>query len=441
MNYIEIVNLIFSIILTVVGLFYAHFIIFAIVGLFAKKKFPKAKTQRKYGIVVSARNEEAVIGNLIKSIQNTDYPQDKLQIFIVAHNCTDNTAQVCRELGATVYEYNNENEKTKGYALKYLFERINEDYGTTNFDGFYVFDADNIVRKNYFDKMNDAFESCNGENTITSFRNSKNFGYNLISGLYGVYFMNGCRLEMRGRSVVNCSTRVSGTGYLISSKYLKDGWPYVTLTEDWELTADQIIDNNKVVYCDEAEFYDEQPTNFKVMWRQRVRWSRGHLLVCITRLKDLIKSLFSRKKEHKYKVSLYDNIANILPFCLIFLGIGIVQFILLLFAPLAGLNFWSVMLGWLKTMVISAGVAYLTCLLNAVIIFIAERKRIKGVKWYKKVVLCLLWPLFLGIQMPIDIVALFAKNLAWKTIPHHDTTTFEAIHNEEEINKEENSEQ
>ena len=124
MNYVDIVNLVFSIILTVVGLFYAHFIIFAIVGLFAKKKFPKAKTQHKYGVVVSARNEEAVIGNLIKSIQNTDYPQDKLQIFIVAHNCTDNTAKVCRELGATVYEYNNENEKTKGYALKYLFERI-----------------------------------------------------------------------------------------------------------------------------------------------------------------------------------------------------------------------------------------------------------------------------------------------------------------------------
>ena len=431
MNYADIVNLVFTIITTLLGLFFMHYIIFAIVGLFAKRTFPKAKEQKKYGIVVSARNEAKVIGNLIKSIQKTDYPQDKLHIFIVAHNCTDNTAQVCRDLGATVYEYNNENEKTKGYALKYLFNKIEEDFKMENYDGFYVFDADNIVSPNYFDKMNDAFVANKGEAVITSYRHSKNFGYNMMSGLYGLYFLNGCRLEMRGRTAVDCSTRVSGTGYLMGTKVLKDGWQYVTLTEDWELTADQIIENHKVIYCDEAEFYDEQPTTFKVMWRQRVRWSRGHLLVCVTRLKDLLKSLFGKKKEHKYKVSLYDNIANILPFGLIFLGLGILQFIALLFAPLFGLSFWIVMWKWLQGILFVLASTYITTLIGAIAVFIAERKRIKGVKWYKKIGICLLWPLFLMIQFPIDVVALFSKNLAWKTIPHHDTTSIEDVHQTE----------
>ena len=427
MNYADIVNLVFSIITTMLGLFYIHYFVFAFVGLFTKKTFPKAEEQKKYGIVVSARNEASVIGNLIKSIQKTDYPQDKLHIFIVAHNCTDNTAQVCRELGATVYEYSNENEKTKGYALKYLFNRIEEDYKIENFDGFYVFDADNIVSNNYFNKMNDAFVANKCEAVITSYRHSKNFGYNMMSGLYGLYFLNGCRFEMRGRTATNCSTRVSGTGYLMSSNVVKNGWNYVTLTEDWELTADQIIENHKVVYCDEAEFYDEQPTSFKVMWRQRVRWSRGHLLVCVTRLKDLLKSLFGKKKEHKYKVSLYDNIANILPFGLIFFVLGILQFIILLFAPLFGLSFWLVMWNWAKGMLFTFASVYLTCFIGAIVIFIAERKRVKGVKWYKKLGISLLWPLFLIIQMPIDAVALFSKNLAWKTIPHHDTTAIEDV--------------
>ena len=428
MNYVEIVSLVFSIIFGVAGLFYAHFIIFAIIGIFAKKKYPKAKVQHKYGLIIPARNEEKVVGNLIKSIQKSDYPQDKLHIFVIAHNCTDRTAEICRELGATVYEYNNPNECTMGYAFRYLFERIEEDYGRANYDGFFLFNADNIVSKNYFEKMNDAFDSCNGECVITSFRNSKNFGSNWISGLYGLYFMTGCDLEMRGRTILNVSTRVSGTGYVIHSNLVKDGWPYVTLTEDWEFTADQIIANNKIKYCDEAVFYDEQPTSFKVMWRQRVRWSRGHLLICVTRLKDLIKSLFSRKKKHPNKISIYDNIANILPFCLVLTTLGIVQFILLAIAPAFGFGFWDVMIPWLKGMAISAASAYLGCVANAILLFIIERKRIQGVKWYQKILLTLIWPVFLGIQFPIDVVALFNKNCGWKTIPHDDTTDFETLH-------------
>ncbi len=428
MNYVDIVNLVFQIIFTVCGLFYAHFIIFAIIGIFAKKKFPKTDKKLKYGLIIPARNEEKVVGNLIKSIQKCDYPQDKLQIFVIAHNCTDRTAEICRELGATVYEYNNPNECTMGYAFRYLFNRIKEDYGTDSYDGFFLFNADNIVSKNYFDKMNDAFVACNGESVITSFRNSKNFGQNTMSGLYGLYFMTGCRLEMRGRTVLNCSTRVSGTGYVINSKLVKDGWPYVTLTEDWEFTADQIIANNKIRYCDEAVFYDEQPTSFKVMWRQRIRWSRGHLLICVTRLKDLLKSLFSFGKKHKNKVSIYDNIANILPFCLLLTTLGIVQFAMLLFAPLAGLEFWPTMINWAKGFGITLAGGYLGSLLNAIIIFITERKRIQGVKWWQKILMSLAWPFFLGIQFFIDVVALFNKNCGWKTIPHDNTTTFEDLH-------------
>jgi cellulose synthase/poly-beta-1,6-N-acetylglucosamine synthase-like glycosyltransferase len=134
--------------------------------------------------------------------------------------------------------------------------------------------------------MNDAFEYYDHQYVVTSFRNSKNFGSNIMSGLYGMYFALGCVCEFRGRNVCGCSKRIEGCDYVISSKVVENGWPYVTLTEDWEFSADQILDSNKIRYCDEAIFYNEQPTTFKVMWRQRVRWSRGHLLVLYYRVKD-----------------------------------------------------------------------------------------------------------------------------------------------------------
>lgn len=432
MNYVSIIDIIFGVIYSLVALFTIHFAFFAIVGLFAKKKFPKAKVQHKYGIIIPARNEEAVVGNLIKSVYKNKYPQDKLHVFVIAHNCTDKTAQIARELGATVYEYNNPDERTMGYAFRYLFDQIRKDYGVQNYDGFFLFNADNILSADYFEKMNDAFDATGGQSVITSFRNSKNFGTNMISGMYGLYFMSGCRLESRGRTALGCSTRVQGCGYVVNSKIVENGWPYVTLTEDWEFTADQVINNTKIQFCDDAVFYDEQPTTFKIMWRQRVRWSRGHLLVLATRFKDLIKSFFSPKYSHRNKVSLYDIFINCTPICLVTFGIGLAQFICYMFAPLAGVAFNSALLHWLRIMGWSMLIFYISCFVNAVIIFIAERKRIKDVPWWKKILMCFIWPLFILIQFPIDIVALFQKNCGWKVIPHTDTTNFEKLNNMEE---------
>lgn len=427
MNYLQIIDLIFGTIMIIFGLMTLHFLVFSIIGIFAKKKFPKAKVQHKYGIIIPARNEEPVVGGLIQSVYKNNYPQDKLQVFVIAHNCTDKTAEVARNLGATVYEYNNPDERTMGYAFKYLFEQIEKDYGTQNYDGFFLFNADNILDANYFEKMNDAFDATEGKSVITSFRNSKNFSTNLISGMYGLYFMSGCLLESRGRTAVGCSTRVQGTGYVINSKLVKDGWPYVTLTEDWEFTADQVINNTKIEFCDDAIFYDEQPTTFKVMWRQRVRWSRGHLLVCVTRFKDLIKSIFSKKSNHKNKMSLYDIFINCMPVCLITFGIGLLQMITYMFAPLAGISISTALLHWLTLFGAGTLMFYVSCFIQALVVFIVENKRIKNIPWWKRIFMCFVWPLFILIQYPIDIVALFQKNVGWKVIPHNDTTTFEHL--------------
>jgi len=427
MNYLEIINLIFSILVGFTTLFYAHFVVFAIIGIFRKKHFPKAKEKLRYGVIIACRNEEKVIGNLIDSIHNTDYPSDKLQIFVIAHNCTDKTAEVCRLKGVNVFEYNNDKERTKGFALKYLFNQIKEQKLNANIDGYFIFDADNIVNKNYFDKMNDAFVACDKKSIVTSFRNSKNFGSSIISGMYGIYFFTSCRFAMCGRAVANCSGRITGTGFLFSAETIANGWEYVTLTEDLDFTADQIMNNHKITYCDDAEFFDEQPTSFKVMWRQRVRWAKGLLLVCITRLKSLIKSLFAKKDKIKYKFSIYDTIQNVMPFCLILAGLNVLQLIFTMLAPCFGISFDFAMIQWLKSFDLSALLSYVGLFIQGLFVLITEHKRIKNVSWWKKILFLFIWPIFILMQFIIDIVALFSRNITWKTIPHNDKTSFKDL--------------
>lgn len=432
MDYLRIVNNIFDILYGLTGLTVLHYIVFAIIGLFKKNIYTKAEKQLKYGLIIPARNEEAVVGNLIKSIQKNKYPQDKLQIFVIAHNCTDKTAEIARGLGTTVYEYSNPNECTMGYAFKYLFEQIEKDYGTQSYDGFILFNADNILAENYIEKMNDAFVAHDKKDVITSFRNSKNFGENVMSACYGLYFVYGCLFESRGRSVCGCSTRVQGTGYVINSRLVKDGWKYVTLTEDWEFTADQLIEENNIYFCDEAVFYDEQPTTFKVMWRQRVRWCRGRWLVCLARLKDLIKSLFkSKKKEgNKNKFSLYDMTVKVLPVCVITTLLFFARLIAVSLAPVFFPELYTlpqVLLHWLIRSLLFFGFSYICLVLASTIIYIVERKRIKNVSFMVKLLSTLIWPFFLLIATPAEFVAIFSKNLGWKEIPHKNTTTFEDL--------------
>ncbi len=437
MSYTNIIQLLSAVVFTGFGLLMAHFIFFAIVGVFCKKRYPKTDKINSYGIIIPARNEADVVAGLIESVQKNNYPQDKLHIFVIAHNCDDNTADIARSCGATVYEYNNENENTMGYAFKHLFECIERDYGTQSYDGFFLFNADNILDSNYFSYMNDAFEYYDKKYVITSYRNSKNFGTNLISGLYGMYFTVGCRFESRGRTVLGCSTRVQGTGYVINSGVVKNGWPYVTLTEDWEFTTDQILLDNRVRYCDDAVFYDEQPTTVKIMWRQRVRWSRGHLLVFYARAKDFIKGLFGRKTKHKGSV--YDIMMNVIPSTLIWLALYIIQILLLLTAPIfdktvtlreiffgTSPNLFHTS-GMIPYWIVASILSYILMALSTVIIFVIERKRIKGVKLINKILISLSWPLFLAIQIPIDVQAFFSKNLGWKPIPHSDKTTFDKV--------------
>ena len=257
--------------------------VYRCMGFFIKsKKFAPAPQNKKYGIVIAARNEELVIGNLVDSLYQQTYPKDKFQVFVVADNCDpdDHTAKIAREHGATVYERHCPEKARKGWALEYLFENIDKDYGIKSFDGYLFFDADNIVSRDYLERMNEAFAT--GVDGVIGYRNSKNFEQNWISAHYSIHFMTSSMTYHRPRGRLNLCTHIAGTGYLLSSEMLKNGWHYSGLTEDTQATMDFAVQGKRIEYCEAAEFYDEQPYQIKVMLRQRLRWAKGRM-VCFLR--------------------------------------------------------------------------------------------------------------------------------------------------------------
>ena len=92
-NIYNMIGTIFSILLAYKAFYFA-------IGFLFTRKFKPAKKNHKYAIVIAARNEENVIGNLLDSINKQDYPKELLTTFVVADNCTDNTAKIARNHGA-----------------------------------------------------------------------------------------------------------------------------------------------------------------------------------------------------------------------------------------------------------------------------------------------------------------------------------------------------
>ena len=165
---------------------YAYQLVFVLIRFFVKDKKHTAKKQHKFAVLISARNESSVIANLLESIHAQHYPKELLDIIVVADNCTDNTADIARQHGATVYERFNHNQVGKGYALDYAFSQIEKSVGIDHYEGYFVFDADNILDENFVAEMNNVFDE--GYNVLTSYRNSKNYDSNWISAGYALWF-------------------------------------------------------------------------------------------------------------------------------------------------------------------------------------------------------------------------------------------------------------
>lgn len=385
---------------------YAYQMFYIAVPFFKKEKvFTEARANR-FAVLISARNESAVIGNLLESINNQTYGKDLVDVFVVADNCTDNTAEIAREFGANVYERFNKINVGKGYALNFLLKHIAKDFAEKQYDAFFVFDADNVLDPNYIDEMNKTFSG--GYDILTSYRNSKNYGDNWVSAGYALWFLRESKYLNYPRMLLNTSCAISGTGFMFSKKIADklDGWKYYLLTEDIEFTVDHVINDYKIGFCKNAVLYDEQPNDFKQSVRQRMRWAKGYFQVMCNYGTKLIKGTF------KKSFSCYDMSMSIIPAVLFTLGTIVVNGSALIAGLLTGVSIMPIIDALVKAVI---GM-YLTMYVIGTITTVTEWKQIYT-STYKKILYTFTFPVFMMTYIPITVMALF-KKVEWKPIVH-----------------------
>ena len=373
----------------------------------AKKSKPLASPSKahRYAVLIAARNEENVISGLLDSLRAQTYDMSLVTVFVAADNCTDSTAAIARAHGAVVYERFNQLNVGKGYALDFLLQHIGANY-PVGFDGYFVFDADNILAPDYIERMNEMFS--NGHEIVTSYRNSKNFGGNWISAGYALWFLRESRYLNGARTRLGSSAAVGGTGFLFSQRILNEshGWRFYLLTEDIEFSVYHILRGEKIAICESAVLYDEQPTDFRQSCRQRLRWAKGYVQVFLRYGGQLLRG------AARGSWSCFDISMSILPAFILTSLCLLANITLTVLGLMQGAGVWFA----LRSLLECLGSILATLLVLGGITTATEWHRIHATT-AQKLVYTLTFPLFMLTYLPISLAALFMK-VEWKPIHH-----------------------
>lgn len=300
---------------------------------------------RRYALVVCAHNEEQVVGDIVNNLQQLDYPRELYDIYVIADNCSDNTARIVRDLGAIAMERHDKTKVGKGYGIEWFLDELwgLEDEGK-HYDAVAIFDADNLVTTNFLKQVNAKMDA--DHEVIQVYIDSKNPNDTWITRSYAFSYWATSRIYQLARENIGLSAQLGGTGMVFSASVLKEmGWEAKSLTEDLEFTVKYHLERNKsVAWLHTAKIYDEKPLKFKQSFAQRIRWMKGHFDCAFRYFKPLVKNIV--KGNGSRLASLDILIYLIQPTKIVLATSGFGFFFLSLFDPLPNyiqkyvLNVW-----------------------------------------------------------------------------------------------------
>lgn len=269
----------------IIVFFTLYYFIIGFFGLWRRKEDKILIPEKTFAIIVAAHNEEQVIGQLVENLHVLNYPKELYDIFVIADNCKDSTAQIARNSGAIVYERFNLEQRGKGYAMEWMFAKLF--CLKRKYDAVVVFDADNIVHPNFLLEMNNRL--CKGEKVIQGYLDAKNPNDTWTAGVFAISFWVANHLWHLAKYNIGLSSILGGTGMCIATDILKKfGWGATCLTEDLEFTMKVLLKGTRTTWAHDAIIYDEKPLTFMQSWYQRKRWAQGYFDVAARYIPKLL---------------------------------------------------------------------------------------------------------------------------------------------------------
>ena len=234
---------------------------------------PATKEDEKYNrfaILVPAHNEEMLISRLCQSLLEIQYQQEFYEIFIIADNCTDKTAELSASYAANVMVRKSADNFGKGFALDFAIRHI----PIETFDAILIIDADNIVDSLILAELNKSINQ--GEQAIQCCNGVGNRSDSSFTELLYVSRLIGNHLYHHAKYKLGLSSYLMGNGICFTRTLLKNrGWTAFTAGEDWEYYAQLASDGIKIGFAIGAKIFHQESRSLNQATSQRLRWASG----------------------------------------------------------------------------------------------------------------------------------------------------------------------
>lgn len=272
----------------------AYLLLLTFAAYFFRKKVGVTKSLLNFVIVIPAHNESGQIETTIKSVQNTEYPVENYSIYVIADNCTDNTASISESLGAKTFKREDLMDAGKGQALNWFFKEYKNEY--ENFDIVVIIDADTLMHNSFLNEMSSTMSHPDAKvaqgfygvsNPQSSWRTT------MSSAALNVFH----HVRPAGRNMIGGSAGLKGNGMAFKTEVLKKyGWPAFSIVEDIEFSMLILMDNIIVHYNPDAIVYGEMASLGKQAESQRKRWESGRFEIFKKYAKTLMQKFITNGK-------------------------------------------------------------------------------------------------------------------------------------------------
>jgi cellulose synthase/poly-beta-1,6-N-acetylglucosamine synthase-like glycosyltransferase len=232
---------------------------------------PPGRPSTRFAILVPAHDEEQMLPELLASLAALDYPSELARVHVVADNCSDRTAEIARAFGADVHERIDGERLGKGYALDWLWRRLEERPDAS--DAVIVVDADSVVSPNFLRVMDARL--AQGERAIQGYYAVRRPAQAWTAALRAVALALRHYVRPLGRMGVGASAGLMGNGMAFSRALCREHRWSAALTEDIEYHLALILAGERVSFAPDAVVLSEMPASLRAATTQNVRWEAG----------------------------------------------------------------------------------------------------------------------------------------------------------------------
>ncbi len=331
-------DLLFNVLLWIVYAISLYFSIFLLLVYFDNHQlFKKEKSSlnpRKeplVSIIVPAYNEEKTILKTLKSINNIDYPKEKLEVFVIDDGSKDKTKEIIKNYVKDKSQFTLISHKNMGKAAS-----MNKVLNLTKGEFFACLDADSFVESQTLKKMlSQYYSEDNPKLAIITPAMKVDTPKNLLQKVQWLEYLV-IILVARITSQLDSLYVAPGPFSLYRTNIIKDlgGFDPTNITEDQEIAYRVQKHNYQIKQCFDGYVYTTAPKKLRPFYQQRRRWYLGSIK-CVNQYKSMI----ANKKYGDF--GLMQMIKNVAGYLLAITGIAFAFYLIILPA-----------LNWLKNLII-----------------------------------------------------------------------------------------